>query len=381
MRLAAVLPLAATLCAAIPSFGFQAAKDDPAHAPAASAGARNPILAPGPVPDISTLSIRPDGTVVLPNGTVVPVLIGPRTGGNGGGAVPNGTTLLWPPDANAAPPSIPSMRFDLDLNDARLEEALKIFFLKANQRYRIDKDVPKGVKVTLKVRNLTFVTALQAIVEQVHLSWSAKVEKGDKGAETIYTIGKQSTAVQTLPLIGPNYLLQYIPWPQQEPSTLTLPWSLILDPTYAGKWDPSNWWAQLAPVNSVDSAEPPTISVDPEVIRQAYGAVPALVSPWVSGPGGTLTSKVPVLSDLPLLGSLFTNKVRVEKSIFTCPRCHAQVTVIHEHETPTCPECGRPFQADWRVCPFDGAKRPVVSGEWRFCPICGKAIKSAESRK
>jgi hypothetical protein len=79
---------------------------------------------------------------------------------------------------------------------------------------------------------------------------------------------------------------------------------------------------------------------------------------------------------LPSLGSAqaYTVRSRETRSTFTCPNCHNQVTIIRKNVAPKCTTCGRPFEPDWKVCPFDGTKRPEAKDDWKFCPICGKPI-------
>lgn len=71
--------------------------------------------------------------------------------------------------------------------------------------------------------------------------------------------------------------------------------------------------------------------------------------------------------------------VTEERSAFNCPHCKGQVTVLRKRQQPRCTKCSQMFQPDWEFCPRDGAKRPETAGEWKFCPLCGKAVKLERS--
>ncbi|HEY3281061.1 MAG TPA: zinc ribbon domain-containing protein [Armatimonadota bacterium] len=68
-----------------------------------------------------------------------------------------------------------------------------------------------------------------------------------------------------------------------------------------------------------------------------------------------------------------------ERSVFTCPLCKGQVTVVDKKVQPKCPDCGRVFQESWKFCPYDGAKRPKAAAEWKYCPFCGKQTEMKKS--
>jgi hypothetical protein len=63
-----------------------------------------------------------------------------------------------------------------------------------------------------------------------------------------------------------------------------------------------------------------------------------------------------------------------QRSMFRCPHCKGQATVLRKQEQPKCEKCARPFQSGWQFCPADGAKRPAAVGEWKFCPFCSKKV-------
>jgi hypothetical protein len=63
-----------------------------------------------------------------------------------------------------------------------------------------------------------------------------------------------------------------------------------------------------------------------------------------------------------------------QKRTFTCPRCHNSISILQEPEDIKCTKCQRGFEDSWKVCPYDGTKRPESKTAWKFCPICGKGI-------
>lgn len=63
-----------------------------------------------------------------------------------------------------------------------------------------------------------------------------------------------------------------------------------------------------------------------------------------------------------------------ERSTVVCPHCKAQITRVGPRENPKCPKCSVEFKPGWKVCPFDGTKRPEVQGDWKYCPVCGKSL-------
>ncbi len=68
-----------------------------------------------------------------------------------------------------------------------------------------------------------------------------------------------------------------------------------------------------------------------------------------------------------------------ERSSMTCPHCKAQITRVGPRENPKCPKCSTEFKSGWKVCPFDGTKRPETPGDWKYCPVCGKGLADKAS--
>jgi DNA-directed RNA polymerase subunit RPC12/RpoP len=68
-------------------------------------------------------------------------------------------------------------------------------------------------------------------------------------------------------------------------------------------------------------------------------------------------------------------------SIFKCPHCRNEVTVIRKKQNVKCPKCDLVFQEGWAFCPRDGAKRPADATEWHYCPICGKQVEMHKDEK
>src|SRR5206468_9382342 len=113
----------------------------------------------------------------------------------------------------------------LDLNNVRVEVALKKLFDQVGTRYELDKDATStNTRVTLRLRHVTFLTALQAVLEQADLGW-ATTGAGANGL-TVFRIGRQTATIQTLPLlVAPGTMnrpiqkrLAYLP-------PAALPWS------------------------------------------------------------------------------------------------------------------------------------------------------------
>jgi len=274
-------------------------------------------------------------------------------------------------------PTLPTARVAIDVRNVRIDAALKRLFTAAGQSYELDRGIPADTRVTLRVKNISFATALQALLEQVDLGWTIQNVTKDKRPAALYRIAKQSSSLRLLPL-GAQMDLQPIPWMVQSNILPTIPWTEALSPvlidglqaTRSPNWligGPGNnpHYQILATPTYQNSAKGQSGLLSPPPDISSHGADHETIH------------KIPILGDLPIMGSLFTTRTRSEHSIFTCPHCHQQVTVVRAHETPTCSECGRAFQTDWKVCPFDGTKRPVVAGEWRFCPICGKPLGAA----
>jgi hypothetical protein len=304
---------------------------------------------------------------------------------------PNGLILLSDPTNQANIPLIlqqapvPAARISLDVNE-RIQSALAKLFNQSGLRFELDRDVPSNTRVTLRVRNVSFLTALRALLEQADLGWTVTTTIDGKEARALYRIGKQPTLLQTMPIVDPNLSPQslrlpkgnLLMMPRKEASrSIQIEGSI---PNLAGSPQtylhltnptlPSDNRLLVAPVGPNGN----TVQIAPSA--PLLPASPNKASR--NGPDAT-GQKVPLLGDLPIIGSLFTTRTRTERSIFTCPHCHEQATVVRSHEAPSCPECGRQFQTDWKVCPFDGAKRPANTGEWKFCPVCGKSL--GEQRK
>jgi len=301
---------------------------------------------------------------------------------------PDGTILLTDPVYQYSVPlaaqtlPVPTTRIHLDVNE-RIQGALKKLFDQAGQRFELDSDVPANTRVTLRVRNVTFVTALRALLEQADLGWTVNMTVDGKETRAVYRIGKQPIEVQWLPIVDPTLAPQNIPWNLLKSNLQRLP---NAKETHSILIDRSGSKLLVTPPYDLQSTKPGAslyhlLQVDPAggTGSTIQAAPPTLVQPHTpdkeprSKPDRTEV-KIPVLGDLPIVGTLFTTRTRTERSIFTCPHCHEQITVVHSHEAPNCPECGRQFQAEWKVCPFDGAKRPVIAGEWKFCPVCGKSL-------
>lgn len=61
---------------------------------------------------------------------------------------------------------------------------------------------------------------------------------------------------------------------------------------------------------------------------------------------------------------------------FNCPHCKKDAQINTSHEPAKCGQCNRLFQRDWKVCPYDGTKRPKENHEVSHCPFCGKKVSA-----
>jgi DNA-directed RNA polymerase subunit RPC12/RpoP len=92
--------------------------------------------------------------------------------------------------------AMPTARVDLDLDNVPLRDALKALFDQAKQEFVVEKDVPEDSKITLRVKNVAFATALNAILDQagVHSYQSVEMQAKDKTPKTTFHITKGKVA-------------------------------------------------------------------------------------------------------------------------------------------------------------------------------------------
>lgn len=195
-------------------------------------------------------------------------------------------------------------RLDLDLNDVPVADAVRRVSELAEVNVRVDEDVPKEAKVTLKAKNIRLSTAMDLITQAAGVGWTREITDG----KTTLRVGKT-----------------------------VRPGAIILRNSLPGR-------------GRVTIPEIHIPRIDPEL--RIEGALPQIFS----------------------LGEMLETR-----STFNCPHCKKQATVLRRNQQPRCTTCSRPFQPGWQVCPFDGTKRPAAQGEWKYCPFCGKAVKTEES--
>ncbi len=222
------------------------------------------------------------------------------------------------------------MRVNLDLRNAPLKEAIRQLKDQTKQEFVLESDVPADARVTVVAKNIRLSTALEMVSDATGLNWNQqKGRKSDgKEATTVFHIGKKvsrSLFQWDSPL---SWLTPYLRYNENGNKFYDLKGQDKNFKPMAG--------LKFAPDNATN-------------LSATYTLANTLIQ---------------------------TNKVAEVRSTFTCPHCKQQVTVIHQHQSPKCDQCGRVFHDDWQFCPFDGAKRPATAGiDWQFCPICGKSVK------
>jgi len=218
-------------------------------------------------------------------------------------------------------------RVSLDANDMPVKQALKMLFDQVKQPFEAENDIPDDAKITLKLNNVRFGTALDALTESAGIGWQRQYTVKDKKANLIYKVGKK------LKTSGHMYS-----WPFGANPMITVPNAKVYQHLFDGNGKTL--------VN-------PDVSVNPRINIPNAGNSLALEN---------------------TLNGIYNLTTREDRHTFTCPYCGEQVTIIGKREAPKCEKCGRTFQNDWKFCPFDGTKRPASPDTWQFCPHCGKRV-------
>jgi hypothetical protein len=217
-------------------------------------------------------------------------------------------------------------RVSLDVTDMPVKQALKTLCDQAKVTLETEKDVPDDAKVTVKLNNVRFLTALNAVTESAGIGYQMQYTVKDKKAQGSVKVGKNLK-----PATGVSRLLN-------------------------GKaGNIYNWANGALTIPHVDINRP---LFDPQTGKK-------LVIP--NTPQAPLT-----FGHAP--SGVYNLRTSEERHTFTCPHCKEQVTIISKRESPKCDKCGRIFQSDWKFCPFDGAKRPANADTWEYCPHCGKRV-------
>ncbi|MGV3724876.1 MAG: hypothetical protein ACO1SX_28585 [Actinomycetota bacterium] len=283
-----------------------------------------PDVAATPAPSRPATAKSSRGTApAAPAASPVTVLTQSRpTAKPGAGAViagPSGILGLSMDTANEP-------RVELDLENAPIRDALKQLFGRAKQSYKVDEDVPDTARITVRARNVRLSTALELLLQDAGLGVVRELENG----KLLYRIRKS----------GSDSL-----------SSLDLLRSVIDSKLGMSLADPSRL-QQLLRTNPGGKGGG---GLDPKLYLRT---VPA---PFAVAPNAPVA--IPYVLNL-----------REQRSIFRCPHCKGQATVLRQQEQPKCEKCARPFQPGWQFCPADGAKRPAAVGEWKYCPFCSKKV-------
>lgn len=280
--------------------------------------------------------------------------------------VQDGTLGLTWQDANFVHPNV---RVELNLNRAPIQEALKRLFSQVKMDYTVEQDVPAEARITLRVKNVTFLTALNAITEEANVGWNVDTSGTLIAHATRYHIGKnlQQVNILSMPLLQAlpqNYLNNRLNYWHLQPQSgiynqLNLNSDLIRNANTGG-----NLLLDATPIQLNYSASP-SIKLETSLVMPLnYHFVPNVISTTQepiksevihdnhtssTDKGGEAQRSIPVLKDIPLIGNLFTYRVKEERTIFTCPHCHKEITVIKKSQVGT-------------------------ANDWKFCPYCGKEI-------
>lgn len=266
----------------------------------------------------------------------------------------------------------PDVRVSPNIRNLTVKEALaSLFNGKAAARYTFDGSEATR-RVTLTANNLRLATAVAAIADQAGLNWAASVGADSSGKSHIaFNIAKRLASDGYRPDSAVIWRVQ--PGADQPESNIILPFT---NPA----WGLNNFYRMDNGVWS-DSTKLPSYFYDggahPTTGAAATGepTAPSTSEPAPS-PETRNESGVPFFKGLPYIGRLFTVRETEERSTFTCPTCRFQATILAKRHPVKCAACGREMQDDWKVCPFDGARRPAGQTEWRVCPHCGTPIKS-----
>jgi hypothetical protein len=282
------------------------------------------------------------------------------------------------PNSAFVVPAISQARVNLNLRNAPLKEAIKQLTDQTKQQFVLENDVPADARITAVAKNIRLSTALDLITDVTGLNWGPQMlnERPQTSKEPTSKAG--GLAIH----IGKNVSRGFFKVMQNGGSLNR--WNAALpDNTDFYKSTP----LELIPQKLND---PLILNGSRSIIQGKpldYGAgnsktglkfLPGTRLNFSVAPNGSAPDNATNLSTAYTLANTLiqTNKVAEVRSTFTCPHCKQQVTVIHQHQSPKCDQCGRVFRDDWQFCPFDGAKRPATAGiDWQFCPICGKSVK------
>jgi hypothetical protein len=223
---------------------------------------------------------------------------------------------------------LPEKRVDIDLVDVPLKDALKRVLDDSKTPYIIDDDVPNEPKVSIKLTNAPLTTILDALTISNKIGWRTELKRNPAPAEA--------------------------PKPDEKANKQRKDGGDYFNPIVVG----GTYTPQIH-VGKTVTALPSSFQFRTMNIE---------------GLPGTAARDILRGTTPPPTPQLRVYRWQNQKRTFTCPRCHNTISILQQPEEVRCTKCQRHFEDSWKVCPFDGTKRPEPKGKWRFCPICGKTI-------
>lgn len=231
--------------------------------------------------------------------------------------------------------SLPEKRQDINIVDVPLKEALKRVLEDSKMPYVLDDDVPNEPKVTIKLTNAPLATILDALTLSNRIGWRTELKQTTTTSSTIKPT-EQSNKIKA------------------ETDIRTGATGTFFYPVVVG----AGFVMQIH-VGKTITAMPSSFSFRAVTIPGPPASDP---QPFLRG-GATTDSP-----------QLRIYRWQTQKRTFTCPRCHNSISILQEHKDIKCTKCQRNFEDSWKVCPYDGTKRPESKTAWKYCPICGKGI-------
>jgi ribosomal protein S27AE len=241
---------------------------------------------------------------------------------------------------------LPEKRLNIELQDVPLKDALKRVLEDSKIPYLIDDDVPNDTKVSIKLANAPLTTILDALTLSNRIGWRTEFKKSTTATTTDKT--KESSEATKK---------------NEQPSAMASGSGSIrgtgnVSGSYFSLTTTGNYVTQIH-VGKTVTAIPNgyqfrTLDIEGAPSLSAQNAIRGAVGPQTP--------------------QMRVYRWQSQKKTFTCPRCHNSISILQQPEEVKCTKCHREFEDSWKVCPFDGTKRPEPKDKWRFCPICGKSI-------
>jgi hypothetical protein len=227
--------------------------------------------------------------------------------------------------------TLPDKRQDIDLVDVPLRDALKRVLEDSKTPYIIDDDVPNEPKISIKLTNAPLTSILDALTLSNSIGWRAELKRSAPPAEAPKPTVKEDKSASSAAVSGTYYRLA----------------------TSAERY-----------VTQIHVGK--TVTASPNSLQfRTFN---------IEGPPATASQDILRGAFPPPTPQLRVYRWQSQKRTFTCPRCHNSISILQQPTETKCTKCERHFEDSWKVCPFDGTKRPEAKDKWRFCPICGKSI-------